>query len=152
MIVYRKIESLCFCMLLLGVVTFIGMLYFQLCCCRHSNPDAPPFAVVSGELTLDSLRVLMDRALPQCRGVNSQYECLLLDDRGNLVYRNDLNNIRNISSFLGRDINLLRPLLFQSGGSWTRMQQCQDLFNVNIDTNRFFTVRGGCTGKGWVHR
>jgi len=113
----------------------------------NSNPDAPPFAVVSGELTLNSLQVMMDRALPQCRGASSLYECLLLDDRGNLVYRNDLANIRNVASFLGRDSSLLRPLLFQTGGSWARMRHCQDLFNVNIHTNRFFEVKGWL---GWV--
>ena len=116
----------------------------------NRNSDATPFAVVSGEITLNSLRLFLDEALPQC-SKKDNYECVLFDDRGNLVYRNDLEFIKNTTSFLGRDIDILRALLFQSGASWSEKRQCQDLFNVNIDTNRFYTVSyGAVAGLGFL--
>ncbi len=56
-----------------------------------------------------------------------------------MLYRNDFDRLPSDAQFLGRDPSVVRALLDLSG-TWLEKLQCQDLFNINIDTNRFYRV------------
>lgn len=96
-------------------------------------------AVVSGDITLNSMRVFVHEAVPQCED-RSGVQCLIVDDSGNLVYEEDLINFDGRASFLGRDNNRLRVIVPTLTDLVTK-RQCTELFNVQLNSRRFYTVR-----------
>lgn len=98
--------------------------------------------MVSGDITVDSLRAFVRQALPACE--RRGRECIIVDDTGSLVYERDLTNFENddgdvVARFFGRDLQRLR-IVVSNLTSLATKRQCIELFNVRYSTRRFYTV------------
>ena len=99
--------------------------------------EGPPFAVISGDLTVNSMHVFVREALPQCE--NEDTECIIVDDSGNLVYEEELENFNGEASFFGRSLSRLRIIVSNLTGLTTK-RQCTELFNIQLGSRRFHNV------------
>lgn len=103
--------------------------------------EGPPLAVVSADVTLNSLRVFVEESLPRCRDTSVQ--CLIVDDSGNLIYERDLESFSDgEAKFFGGGEERLRILAANLTALDTK-RQCRDLFNVQVKLRRFHNVRNG---------
>lgn len=112
----------------------------------YSVNEGPPLAVVSGDITLNSLRVFIREALPQCD--QGGIECIIVDDNGNLVYDRELFNFNGKASFFGRTTDRLRAIVSNLTSLATK-RQCTELFNVQLTARRFHSV-SGCPARVWA--
>ena len=96
-----------------------------------------PVAVVSGDITLESLRVFVRKALPSCE--QNGRECIIVDDTGNLVYERDLAQFGGVAEFFGRDEQRLRIVVANLTALATK-KQCIELFSVRLASRRFYIV------------
>lgn len=93
-------------------------------------------AVVSGDLTLDSLRVFVREALSRCE--EGAVNCVLVDDSGNLIYERNSDNFDGVARFFAEEDT--RKVVLTNLTGLAVKSQCTDLFNVVIKTRRIFNV------------
>lgn len=92
--------------------------------------------MVSGDITLDSLRVFVREALPRCE--QDAVRCVLVDDSGNLVYERNTENFDGVARFFAEEET--RKVVLNNLTGLAVKRQCTDLFNVIIKTRRIFNV------------
>lgn len=106
---------------------------------ENDAPEGPPLAVVSGDITLNALRVFVKDALPLCE--RESVECVIVDDSGNLVYEEDLESFNGQASFFGQSVTRLKAIVANLTTLVTK-RQCADLVNVILKFKRFHSVSG----------
>ena len=103
---------------------------------QNLGDEGPPLVVVAGDVTLNSLKVFVEDAMPLCSNLN----CLIIDDRGNLLYEKMLDNFDGVPKFLG-NANIMKALLVNNASSTlVTKKQCLNLFNANLRLKRFQSV------------
>ena len=104
--------------------------------------------MVSADITLTSLRVFVEKALPLCSGrENSSIQCIIIDDIGNLIYEREIGFDGSSAAFFGRQRNSwLHIVLSDLSADLITKRQCADRFVLLSDTKRFHSVSQSVLG------